>query len=87
MACSRASIVALVAMVASLFVRGRHRPVAIAVLAMMFVVAVAMASGYTDNARYLLGPLVIALVGGTLSIRALALSTGGRPRGAARCGH
>ncbi len=72
---SRASILALLAMAASLFVRGRHRPIAIGVLAMMAVVALAMASGYTDNARYLLGPLVIALVGGMLAIRALALST------------
>ena len=72
---SRASILALLAMAASLFVRGRHRPMAIGVLAMMAVTALAMASGYTDNARYLLGPLVISLVGGMLAIRALALST------------
>jgi hypothetical protein len=75
---SRASLLALVAMVASLFVRGRHRPGAIAVLATMLAVALAMASGYTDNARYLLGPLSIALVGGTMAVRALALSPAAR---------
>jgi hypothetical protein len=44
----------------------------------MLAVALAMASGYTDNARYLLGPLSIALVGGTMAVRALALSPAAR---------
>ena len=65
-------------MVAGLFVSGRHRPVSIAVLAMVLAVAVAMATGYTDNARYLLGPLTIALIGGTLAVRALARSAPAR---------
>jgi hypothetical protein len=63
---------ALIAMVLSLLVAGRHRLMSAGVLLGMAVYAAALASGYIDNARYLIGPYAIVLVGGTLAVRALA---------------
>jgi hypothetical protein len=68
---SRVSLAALATMVLSLTVRGRHRAAVLGVLAVMFAFALAMASGYTDNARYLLGPLTMGLIGGVLAVRGL----------------
>ena len=71
---SEMSVLSMVAMSASFIVRGRHRPACAAVMMAMFAVSAAMATGYADNARYLLGPLVIVLIGGVLATRALVFS-------------
>jgi hypothetical protein len=62
---------ALVLMVAGLFVNGRHRPVVLAAVAVIVGAAAALATGYIDNARYLLGPLLVCLVGASLALRAV----------------
>jgi hypothetical protein len=67
-------ITSLIAMLVSLLVRGRHRPAVIAVTAMMVAISLAMASGYTDNARYVLGPLIVGMIGGTLGVQGLVRS-------------
>ena len=59
-------------MVAGLFVRGRHRPAAVSILLMLVTVSGALASGYIDNARYLLGPLTVAAIGGVLRARSIS---------------
>lgn len=71
---SRISVSAIALMAGSLFFRGRHRPVAVATLSMMVVGAAAMGSNYTDNARYLLGPLTLGVVGGVLGLKAMVRS-------------
>jgi hypothetical protein len=68
-------VLSLVAMLFGLAIRGRHRPAILATLAVVAAASVAMASGLTDNARYLLGPLVIAMVSGVLAVRALIPAT------------
>ena len=72
-------IASVIAMLVSLLVRGRHRPAVLAVLAMMVAIALAMASGYTDNARYVLGPLVVGMIGGTLGVRSVFKSLRAAP--------
>ena len=61
-------------MLAGLAVRGRHRPAALATLVTMTSAALVLASGYIDNARYLLGPLSLVAFGGLLSLRGLCLA-------------
>ncbi len=72
---SRVGVVALVTMLAGLAFRGRHRPAVLSVLAVTLAIAAAMATGYTDNARYLLGSLVVAMIGSTLAVRGIATSS------------
>ena len=43
----------------------------------------ALSTGYIDNARYLLGPLALILVGGTLAVRAISLHVAARLTGRA----
>ena len=66
---------AIVCLGAGLFVPGRHRIVAIAVLTMLAGVWGVLASAYIDNARYLVGPMIVSLVTGMLCIEALAMRT------------
>ena len=54
-------------------VRGRHRAYAIASTVSLGAVCGILASAYIDNARYLVSPMTISLVGATLSLRAMAL--------------
>ena len=55
-------------------VRGRHRAyVAASTVALVGVCGV-LASAYIDNARYLVSPMTISLVGATLGVRALVLA-------------
>jgi hypothetical protein len=68
------SMLAIVIMLASLFVEGRHRTAVLATLVTLVAVAAAMAAGYTDNSRYLVGPLTIVIITGTLAARAIVMS-------------
>jgi hypothetical protein len=68
-------VLSLAAMLVGLAVPGRHRPVVVASLAVIVSASVAMASGMTDNARYLLGPLMVSMVGGVLAAGALIPAT------------
>lgn len=71
---------------AALAVPGRHRAFLLAsTLSMLFVSAV-LGSAYIDNARYLISPTVILLVGATLGARALGSAIGAvwRDRGLRR---
>ena len=67
------AVAALVMMVAGFTVRGRHRVAAASVLGSVVLIALALSTGYIDNARYLLGPLALMLVGATLAVRATSL--------------
>lgn len=67
------SPVAIAGLIAAAIFGRRERPAAIGVLAMLFASSAAMASGFTDNSRYLVGPLTVALIGGTNAVREFAL--------------
>lgn len=75
-------------MLASLFIGGRHRALSAAILVGIVAYAGALSTGYIDNARYLLGPYILCLVGGTLAAQAAVLRISqisidkGRSRGA-----
>ena len=66
------AVAALVMMLAGLAVRGRHRVAVASVLGSVVLIALALSTGYIDNARYLLGPLALMMVGGTLAARAIS---------------
>jgi hypothetical protein len=66
--------ISIATMVSCLFVRGRHRPFVTGALMVVVGSAAAMATGYIDNARYLLGPFAVCIVGGTVALRALVRS-------------
>jgi hypothetical protein len=59
-------------MLLALAVPGRHRAATLGILAMAVSTSAALASGYIDNARYLLGPWSLIALGGVMSARALA---------------
>jgi hypothetical protein len=63
--------VSIMAITISLFVAGRHRLFAGAALAVVVGSSAAMATAYIDNARYLLGPFMVGVVGGTVALRAV----------------
>jgi len=67
------SPVAIAGLIAAAIFGRRERPAAIGVLAMLFASSAAMASGFTDNSRYLVGPLTVVLIGGTNAVREFAL--------------
>jgi hypothetical protein len=68
------SIVTIGLMLASLMLHGRHRLAVAAVLGSVTAIAAALSTGYLDDARYLLAPLALMLVGGTLGLQAITSS-------------
>jgi hypothetical protein len=62
----------IIVMLLALAMPGRHRPAALGILLMAVAISTALASGYIDNARYLLGPLSLIAFGGVMAVRALA---------------
>lgn len=67
--------VSILSMLGSLVVVGRHRFVVATTLVVVVGSATAMATGYIDNARYLLGPFAVCMVGGTVAVRAVVQSS------------
>lgn len=67
-------LASILLMLASLGFRGRHRCGIVAILVVATGTSAALALGYIDNARYLLGPLVISIIGATLALRVLVMS-------------
>lgn len=66
----------VVTMLGSLIVGGRHRFFVPATLVVVVGSAAAMATGYIDNARYLLGPFAVCVIGATVAARAIVQSSG-----------
>jgi hypothetical protein len=64
---------ALVLALGSLAVPGRHRLYVAASTLLLVSMSAVLASAYIDNARYLVGPMTISLIGATLGGRALGL--------------
>jgi hypothetical protein len=77
---SALGILALLLAVAGAAVPGRHRAATAACVLVLVAVGATLASGYIDNARYLVGPMTVSLVGATLSARAIALARLGGTR-------
>jgi hypothetical protein len=65
-------IVALILGLVALVVPGRHRPIIIASTLTLLAVCAVLATGYIDNARYLVAPMTMQWFGATLGAKALA---------------
>ena len=57
-------------MLATLLVSGRHRAASVGILSALVATSALLATGYVDNARYVLGPLMVCVIGGVLGLRA-----------------
>ncbi len=71
-----AAFVSIVLLLRSTLLPGRHRPAAIAILVMYAASAAALAFVFDDDARFMLAPLAVLIVGGLVAARAIVL----RPR-------
>jgi hypothetical protein len=68
----RVGIISLILVLIGIAWRGRQRLLCIAATLTMCAVGAAMASGYVDNARYLLGPLTVLAVAASVTVASLA---------------
>jgi hypothetical protein len=64
-------VVSALLVLASLAFRGRHRSFALASTLTVGGICGVLASAYIDNARYLMGPMAISMVGAALAARAI----------------
>jgi hypothetical protein len=64
------AVVSIALMLATLLVPGRHRAASVGILSALVVTSALLATGYVDNARYVLGPLTVCVIGGVLALRA-----------------
>jgi len=66
-----AAFVSIVLLLRSTLLPGRHRPAAVAILVMYGVSAAALAFVFDDDARFMLAPLAVVIVGGAIAGRAI----------------